>query len=85
MACLSPSALITDKGRRVLLRIQGRSYQFDQRTLRNLLGLPAGPAGLGITIDGDNLEFELAADNQRVKMSAAQLHRRLAKHPTANP
>ena len=83
MAHSSLSALITDKGRRVLLRIQGRRYELDQAELRNVLGLPAGPSGLGITIDGDRLDFEFAADNQRVKITVAQLRRRLAKQSTA--
>ena len=85
MAHSPPAALITDKGRRVLLRIQGRRYELEQAELRNLLGLPAGPPGLGITIDGDRLHFEFAADNQDIKLSAAQLHRRLAKQAPANP
>ena len=74
-----PSALVTDKGRRVLLRIQGRHYELDQAVLRNVLGLPDGPPGVGITIERDRLHFEFAADNQDVKISAAQLDRRLAK------
>jgi hypothetical protein len=79
----SPSALITDKGQRVLLRIHGRLYDMSQNELRTLLGLPAGSAGLGITIDGDQLRFEFAADHRTVDMSAGQLQRRLAKQKTS--
>ena len=75
----TPSALITEKGQRVLLRIHGRFYNISQEELRSLLGLPAGSAGLGISIDGDRLRFEFAADHHTVELSAEQLHRRLAK------
>ena len=75
----SPSALITDKGKRVLLRIQGRHFECNQTELRNVLGLPAGPPGLGITIEGDRLHFEFAGDDQEIKITAAQLKRRFAK------
>lgn len=75
----SASALITDEGRRVLLRLQGRHYELSQPELRTLLGLPAGPLGLGITIDRDRVRFEFAADNQTVETSTGQLRRRLAK------
>ncbi len=79
----SPSALISDQGRRVLLRIHGRQYELSQQQLRTLLGLPAGPPGLGISIDRDRLRFEFVGDNQTVETSAMQLHRRLArKSPT---
>ena len=44
MALSAPSALITDEGQRVLLRIEGHFYEFSQQELRTLLGLPAGPA-----------------------------------------
>jgi len=83
MSHASPSALITDKGRRVQLRIQGRYYELAHQELRALLGLPAGPPGLGITIDRDRLCFEFAADNRTVKLSAGQLRRRLAKQVTS--
>jgi hypothetical protein len=83
MAHSAPSALITDQGRRVLLRIQGRYYELSQPELRTLLGLPAGPPGLGITIDGGRLRFEFAADQRTVQLSASQMHRRLAKQSTA--
>jgi hypothetical protein len=79
----SPSALITDQGRRVLLRLEGRLYELTQEELRALLGLPEGPAGLGITIDRDVLRFEFAADQQTVAISAAQLRRRLTKQLTS--
>jgi hypothetical protein len=79
MAQASPSALITDRGRRVLLRIQGRYYELSQLEVRALLDLPAGPPGLGITIDRDRLRFEFARDNRAVEISAGQLGRRLAK------
>jgi hypothetical protein len=85
MAHSAPSALITDQGQRVLLRIEGRYYELSQAELRTLLGLPAGPPGLGITIDGDRLRFEFAGDQQTVKMSAGQLRRRLAKQSTTRP
>ena len=75
----TPSALVIDEGRRVLLRIQGRQYKLDQSELRNLLGLPDGPPGVGVTIDRDRLHFEFAADNQGIRISAAQLRRRLVK------
>ena len=74
-----PSALVTDKGRRILLRVSGRQYALDQTALRHVLGLPDGPPGVGITIERDRLRFDFAADKQDVKISAAQLHRRLTK------
>jgi hypothetical protein len=79
MPSSSASALITDEGRRVLLRIGGRFYDLSQDELRTLLGLPSGPPGLGITIDRDCLRFEFASDTRTVEMSAGQLQRRLAK------
>lgn len=75
----APSALITDKGRRVLLRIRGHVYELCQEELRTLLGLRAGPPGLGIIIDRDRLRFEFVADNQAIELSAGQLYRLLAK------
>jgi hypothetical protein len=75
----SPSALVTDMGRRIQLRLEGRFYEISQNELRTLLGLSAGTAGVGITIDRDRLRFEFAADEQSVEMSAGQLHRRLNK------
>jgi hypothetical protein len=80
---VSPSALVTDHGRRVLLRIQGRQYELSQEELRALLGLPSGPAGLGISIDRNRFRFEFAADNQTLELSATQLHRRLNKQLTS--
>ena len=82
MAGSSASALITDQGRRVLLRIQGRIYELSQEELRTLLDLPAGPPGLGITIDRNRFTFEFAADDQTVELTAEQLRRRLAKQVT---
>jgi hypothetical protein len=79
MSHAPPSALITDKGERILLRIHGTFYNVSQDELRSLLGLPTGSGGLGISIDGDRLQFEFAADQQTVELSAGQLHRRLAK------
>src|SRR5947209_14990787 len=82
MPSSAPSVLITDKGRRVLLRIQGRFYELSQEELRTLLDLPPGPPGLGITIDRGSLRFEFPADNQTVEMTAERLQRRLAKQLT---
>ena len=79
MASSSPSALITDQGARVLLRLDGRFYRLSQPALRHVLGLPDGPPGLGITIDRDRLQFDFAGDNQSLTITAAQLRRRLAK------
>ena len=77
-----PSALITDEGRRVLLRIQGRQYELSQDELRALLGLPSGPPGLGISIDHNRFHFEFSADNQTLELSATQLQQRLTKQLT---
>lgn len=85
MAHSAPSALVTDQGQRVLLRLGGRYYELSQLELRALLGLPVGPPGLGISIDGSRLCFEFAADQQTVELSARQLQRRLARQSTANP
>jgi hypothetical protein len=82
MAALSPSALITDQGRRVGLRMGGRLYELSQEELRSVLGLPAGSPGLGITIDHNRFRFEFAADHQTIELSVEQLHRRLAKQLT---
>jgi hypothetical protein len=83
MANTTPSALITDRGDRVLLRLAGRHYELTQSSLRQILDLPEGPSGLGITIDGDRLHFEFAGDDQSVTISAAQLQHRLAKRSAA--
>jgi hypothetical protein len=40
MAHSSPSALITDGGPQVLLRLGGRFYELSQDELRDLLDLP---------------------------------------------
>jgi hypothetical protein len=82
MASQAPSALVTDQGRRVHLRIRGRLYERSQEELRELLGLPPGLPGLGITIVRNRLRFEFAADNQTVELTAEQLHRRLVKQFT---
>lgn len=79
----SPSALVTDSGRRVLFRIERRFYELQQEELRAVLDLPPGPAGLGVTIDRDRFCFEFAGDNQSVEISAKQLHRRLLKRVAA--
>lgn len=78
-----PSALVTDKGRRVLLRLQGRFYDLTHAELRGVLGLRAGRPGLGVTIERDGLRFEFTADDRVVEISAGQLHRRLAKQLTS--
>lgn len=79
MPISSPSALITEEGRRVSLRLRGRVYDLTQDDLRARLGLPSGPPGLGITIEGQQMTFEFAADDQTVTVTAGQLQRRLAK------
>jgi hypothetical protein len=79
----APSALITDQGERILLRLEGRFYEMSHQELRSLLALPAGSPGLGISIDGDRLRFEFAAVHQPIELSARQLHRRLAKQTTS--
>ncbi len=73
----APSALISDKGKRVQLRVGGRFYSLSQQSLRELLDLP----DLSITIGGDQLHFEFASDDRAVTISAAQLGRRLVKLP----
>jgi len=79
MANSSPSALITDGGTRVLLRLNGRFYGLSQPALRQVLDLPDGPPGLGITIDRDRLQFEFTGDQRSVRITAGRLRRRLAK------
>jgi hypothetical protein len=79
MAHSSASALVTDNGRRVHLRIHGRFYELSQDELRSLLGLTAGPPGLGITIDGERIRFEFACDQQAIELTGNQLSRRLAR------
>jgi hypothetical protein len=78
MTHAAPSALVTDQGRCVLLRIQGRFYELSHEELRTVLGLPPCPPGVGITIDRDRLRFEFV-DDRTVDLSASQMHRRLAK------
>ena len=78
MASSSPSALITDDGASVLLRLDGRFYQLSLHTLRQVLDLPEGPPGLGITINRERLHFEFA-DHRTLTITSAQLRRRLAK------
>jgi hypothetical protein len=73
------SALVTDQGKRVHIRLQGRFYEISQEELRTLLGLPVGSPGLGISIDNGRFCFEFAADDKTVELSARQLERRLAK------
>jgi hypothetical protein len=82
MTGLSPSALITDQGRRVSLRIRGRHFELSQEELRGLLGLPPGLPGLGITIDSNRFCFEFPADHKSVELSTEQLQRRLSKQLT---
>ena len=79
----SPSALIIDQGRCILLRVRGRFYELSQHSLRAALGLPEGPPGLGITINGDRLRFEFVLDHQAAEVTADQLQRRLAKQLAA--
>ncbi len=84
MSTRLPSALITDQGRRVHLRLEGQHYDLSQNELRTALGLAAGPPGLGITIEHNRFVFEFTADHQTVELSAAQLRRRLGKHVAAS-
>jgi len=79
MAHAFPSALVTEEGRSVRFRIQGKYFEVNHAQLRSMLGLPPGPRGVGITIDRDRLQFQFPADNQFVELSAAQLFRRLSK------
>lgn len=79
----APSALITDRGTRVLLRLEGRFYELSQRELRGVLGLPDGPPGLGISIDRDRLRFEFVQDNRCAELRAGQLRRRITRSLTS--
>lgn len=81
---LAPSALITDQGERIKLRLQGKFYELSQEELRTLLGMPPGPPGLGITIERDRLQFEFAADEQSKTVTEKQLARLLARQATKN-
>ena len=83
MAGPAPSALVTDQGQRVHLRLHGRLYERSQEELRTLLGIPPGPPGLGITIVRNRFRFEFVVDNQTIELTAEQLHRRLTKQVTS--
>jgi hypothetical protein len=85
MPTTAPSALITHKGERVLLRLQGKFYELSQQELRSILGLPPGLPGLGISIEGDQFQFEFSADDKSIEMSAVQLQRRVAKQIAPGP
>lgn len=78
----SVSALITDGGEKVHLRLEGRIYQLSLNELRQVLDLPEGPTGLGITVDRGRFQFEFA-DSQIVTLTSSQLHRRLARKVAA--
>jgi hypothetical protein len=82
MTSSSRSALITDQGQRIGLRLRGRHYELSQEELRDMHGMPPGPPGLGITIDNNRFCFEFAADQETIELSAEQLQRRLAKQVT---
>ena len=75
----SPSALISEKGQRVQFRIAGCFYELTQKELRSLLGLPTGPLGLGIIIEGDRFLFEFTGQKQTIEMRQSQLKRILAR------
>jgi hypothetical protein len=72
-----PSALVN--GLQVFFRLDGDVHEISQLDLRDLLGLPPGPTGVGITVFDDRFEFEFARDNQTAKITAKQLKRRLIK------
>ena len=80
MSSWSSSALVTDQGTRISLRLNGHFYQLSQDELRTVLGLPQGPAGVGITVNRDRLCFEFVEDAQTVEVSESDLRRRIAKH-----
>jgi hypothetical protein len=79
----SPSALVMDKGQRILLRLQGGFFELSQQELRALLGMPTGSSGIGISIDADQFTFEFAENEKTVEVTAGQLQRRLSKQTTA--
>ena len=80
----SPSALVTERGNRVFIRIAGEHYQLTLKKLRALLKLPpANSVGLGITIDRDRFSFEFA-DGPVIELSARQLQRRLSQAKAAD-
>jgi hypothetical protein len=74
-----PSALITDQGTKVHFRLNGHFYQLSYDELRRALGLPPGPTGLGITINGDRFSFEFMNDDKTIELTARQLQNRLRK------
>ena len=75
----SPSALISDNGQRMQLRVDGRIYEVPQEDLRSLLGLPTGPPGLGISIDQNRFQFEFEGEDRTIEITERQLKRCLAK------
>jgi hypothetical protein len=74
----APSALVTNDGK-VLFRLKGRFFEVRQEEFRTLLGLPSGPLGVGIVVDGNNFRFEFPLDKQRKRVSADELLRLLDK------
>ena len=80
MPTSSSSALVTDQGTRVSLRLNGHFYELSQADLRSVLGLPPGPPGLGITVDRDRFRFEFVEDARTAEISTSDLRRRLARH-----
>lgn len=74
----SVSALITDGGEKIHLRFAWRIYRLTLSALRQVLDLPEGPSGLGITVDRDRFQFEFA-DDRLVTITSGQLRRRLAR------
>jgi hypothetical protein len=83
MAHSLPSALITDQGKCVRLRLRGLFYELSQEALRAALRVPNGPPGLGISIDGNRLRFEFFGDNRIAEATADDLQRRIAKQLAA--
>jgi hypothetical protein len=77
MARLYPSALVN--GANVLFRLDGQVFEISQSELRDLLGLPSGPSGLGITVYDDRFQFEFARDNQTAEITAKKLKRLLSR------
>jgi hypothetical protein len=73
------SALVSDQGTLVSLRLNGHFYQLSQEDLRTVLGLPQGPPGLGVVVDRDRLRFEFVEDAQTTEISASKLRGRLAR------
>ena len=84
MGTSSCSALVTDEGTQVSLRLNGRFYQLSHEELRTVLGLPQGPAGLGIVVDGERMRFEFVEDNQTAEVTSSELRRRIEKHAKSN-